>query len=88
MYVKAWFPYNRPDRPNRLDRLKKFVSDRDDPDDRGDFNIWKSLDRLDRPISSQTRAHTVEGHESVNLLWARNGFKMVARNRRVGLAAI
>ena len=50
--------------------------------------IWKSLDRLESSQSSQTRGHAGEGLESVNLLLARNGFKMAARNRRTGLAAI
>ena len=77
---KAWFPYNRPD------RLKKFTSDRDDPNDRGDYMEITGSPRSSQ--SSQTRAHTVEGLEFVNLLWARNGFKMAARNRRAGLAAI
>ena len=38
--------------------------------------------------SFQTRGHAGEGLEFVNLLWAQNGFKIAARNRRAGLAAI
>ena len=49
--------------------------------------IWISLDRLGRPNRSK-RALTQLRLESVNLLWARNSFKMAARNCRAGLAAI
>ena len=47
--------------------------------------LWKPLDCLDRP---KRAFMLVKGHESDNILLARNSFKMAAMIRRENLAAI
>ena len=83
MLVLLFCPAKKLETVRESSRSPRFASDRDD---RGDY-----MEITGSPLSSQssqTRAHTVEELESANLLWARNGFKMAARNRRAGLAAI